>query len=209
MINKTDIEYGDRAWNFQTGCLHDCPYCWARKLTERFSEKYPNGFNPTFYQERFEESFPKKPAKILVCFMGDLWGNWVKYPIHLRAINRIGKNKQHQFLLLTKNEYPDFAFPSNCWLGITATNQEEIYERSIKEALGYIKWLSLEPLLEPIIDIPDYFDWIVVGAQTNPKVQPKEEWIEEIIDQCTEKNIPIWLKNNLGGFKLQEYPDFY
>jgi len=35
-MNKTKIECFDYTWNPVTGCLHDCPYCYARKQARRF-----------------------------------------------------------------------------------------------------------------------------------------------------------------------------
>jgi protein gp37 len=37
-MNKTRIEWlnGGYTWNPVTGCLHDCPYCYARRIAERF-----------------------------------------------------------------------------------------------------------------------------------------------------------------------------
>lgn len=40
-MNKTKIDWADMSWNPVTGCLHDCKYCYARKIAERFS-----GFAP-------------------------------------------------------------------------------------------------------------------------------------------------------------------
>ena len=36
-MNKSRIEWCDHTWNFITGCRHNCPYCYARKMTDRFS----------------------------------------------------------------------------------------------------------------------------------------------------------------------------
>lgn len=36
-MNKTDIEWADYTWNPVTGCLHTCPYCYARQMAKRFS----------------------------------------------------------------------------------------------------------------------------------------------------------------------------
>lgn len=36
-MNKSKIEWTDYTWNPITGCLHDCPYCYARKISKRFS----------------------------------------------------------------------------------------------------------------------------------------------------------------------------
>lgn len=35
-MNKTKIEWADYTWNPVTGCLHGCPYCYARRIAERF-----------------------------------------------------------------------------------------------------------------------------------------------------------------------------
>lgn len=36
-MNKSGIEWTDYSWNPITGCLHGCQYCYARKMTARFS----------------------------------------------------------------------------------------------------------------------------------------------------------------------------
>ena len=35
-MNKTKIEWCDRTWNPVTGCLHECEYCYARRIAKRF-----------------------------------------------------------------------------------------------------------------------------------------------------------------------------
>lgn len=36
-MNRSKIEWCDHTWNPITGCRHNCPYCYARKMTARFS----------------------------------------------------------------------------------------------------------------------------------------------------------------------------
>jgi len=36
-MSKSKIEWCDYTWNPITGCRHDCPYCYARKMTARFA----------------------------------------------------------------------------------------------------------------------------------------------------------------------------
>lgn len=36
MGTKTKIDWCDSTWNPVTGCRHDCAYCYARKIAERF-----------------------------------------------------------------------------------------------------------------------------------------------------------------------------
>lgn len=35
-MNKTKIDWCDSSFNFITGCYHDCPYCYARGIANRF-----------------------------------------------------------------------------------------------------------------------------------------------------------------------------
>lgn len=36
MGQKTKIDWADSTWNPVTGCLHECPYCYARNMARRF-----------------------------------------------------------------------------------------------------------------------------------------------------------------------------
>lgn len=37
IMNRSKIEWCDHTWNPITGCRHDCPYCYARRMTARFA----------------------------------------------------------------------------------------------------------------------------------------------------------------------------
>ena len=54
-------------------------------------------------------------------------------------------------------------------------------------------------------------DWIIIGGMTGKDaIQPKEEWITELLDQAMAYSIPVFIKNNLKSIwkkKLrQEFP---
>lgn len=44
-MEKTKIEWCDSSWNPVSGCLHNCPYCYARAIANRFGgcDKAPDG----------------------------------------------------------------------------------------------------------------------------------------------------------------------
>lgn len=44
-MEKTRIEWCDSSWNPVSGCYHECPYCFARGIANRFKgcDKCPNG----------------------------------------------------------------------------------------------------------------------------------------------------------------------
>lgn len=47
--DNENIEWALWSWNPVTGCKHDCPYCYARDIAERF---YPQKFEPSIWPAR-------------------------------------------------------------------------------------------------------------------------------------------------------------
>ena len=77
-MNKTKIEWCDYTWNPLIGCRHGCKYCYAKRLNSRFNF-IPKWETPIFFPDRLNEPLAKrKGAKIFVCSMSDLFGNWVR-----------------------------------------------------------------------------------------------------------------------------------
>ncbi len=230
-MNRTKIEWTDFTWNPVTGCLHGCPYCYGRKIANRFRSLFPNGYKPTFYPERLKEPYngvprnfrsrnpylPKGSAMIFVCSMGDLFGSWVPAK-WIEAVIRVAEdNPHHVFQFLTKNpaRYREFEFPKNCWLGTTVTSyedQDRILELPRYEENGRtLNFVSFEPLLGEVhLEgwIWGYIDWVIIGAQTNPYRPPKPEWVEHIIVEARRNGKPIFLKDNLRWpERIQEFPE--
>ena len=75
-ISKT-IGWADKSWNPVVGCKHGCNYCYAKKMNDRF--KWIKEWDkPKFFKERLQEPFKvKKPSKIFVGSMCDLFGDWI------------------------------------------------------------------------------------------------------------------------------------
>lgn len=225
-MNRTNIEWCDYTWNPITGCLHGCEYCYARKITERFKNHYPNGFEPTFWPERLNElSKLKKPSKIFTCSMADMFGAWVDIKWIQDIADVFFTNPQHQFQILTKNPWRtdynsvQIIWPTNVWIGTTVecfSNINRIWPiRRLTNSNG-IRFVSFEPLLGDVggigLDLQD-IDWVIIGALTGPsKKPPKSEWVGKIIRQADKHNIPVFLKDNLGPLLdefggRQEYPE--
>jgi protein gp37 len=171
-------------WNPVTGCLHDCPYCYARELalSARLAPFYPVGFTPLFHHERLDSPrvtpLPKdvvrNPAKrrVFVCSMADLYGNWVPDEWIDAVHSAMRDNPQWRYITLTKHphRYTVKPPPPGAWIGASVDGQKRvsIVERTMARVGGAaVRWLSLEPLLEDLrfTDL-SMFDWIVVGAQT-------------------------------------------
>jgi protein gp37 len=160
-VNKTKIEWTDYVWNPVRGCLHNCPYCYGKRIDRRFGD---GSFTPTFHPERLQEPLKvKKPSRIFVGSMADLFGNWGWFDgeteIHpgdiIDAILNIAKQcPQHTFIFLTKNPkgMQGFDFPDNCWCGTSAENQEKYNERKpeLLKVNCRTLFISYEPALGPI-----------------------------------------------------------
>ena len=84
-----DIEWAMSSWNPVTGCLHDCPYCYARDIAhqDRMITVYPHGFEPALRPAMLLAPRRAKPPKeaatdaryknVFTCSMADLFGRWV------------------------------------------------------------------------------------------------------------------------------------
>jgi protein gp37 len=231
-VNKTKIEWADYTWNPISGCKHGCPYCYARRIAERFqATAFPNGFLPAFYPDRLNEPQKvKKFSRIFVGSMGDLFGDWdwarasgpdvQSQTVIEMVLKAVEECRQHTFIFLTKNpaRYSEFyrkyaQWPDNTWLGTSVdTVASTVNANELSQNVSApLKFVSIEPLLEDVAEYIDFYglDWVIVGAQTGPRaVAPKPEWVKGIIDRCRKYGIPIFLKDNLNWpEKIQEFPE--
>ena len=178
---------------------------------------YPYDFSPTLHKYRLNEYEGKKGRNIFVCSMADLFGKWVPDSWIEEVFKACEKAPQHNYIFLTKNpwRYADLAkkgiLPKrkNMWYGYSYTGQEH-------ESKGwwndeYNIFISMEPLLDNICTTLS--KWIIIGAETGrrkDKVIPKREWVEEIVESCKKKSIPVFMKSSLadiwGEPLIQEFP---
>ena len=230
------ISWAAWSWNPVTGCLHGCDYCYAREIAtnERYRGAYPAGFTPLFHHERLDApanttvpaAHRDDPAykRVFVCSMADLYGRWVPDEWIDQVHASMCANPQWQYITLTKfpDRYVGLDMPSGAWVGTSVDEQKRvrIAERAFREIDGAaVKWLSLEPLKEPL-EFTDLsmFDWVVIGAQTEtrqpsgvvPAFAPDFEWVARIVLQAREAGCRVHLKPNLiNGRPGMRFPDEY
>lgn len=217
-VSKT-IGWADKSWNPVVGCKNDCWYCYGKKIAKRFFKDNPN-YEPKFYPERLNELDKiKKPAKIFVCSVADLFAEWTKPDWQYQIWDTITKPKYDHliFQLLTKNpERIPYKIPrKNIWIGTTVTCQRELNKINwlVRNWKG-TKFVSFEPLLSeinPLLLISDSWkqiDWVIIGKLTgSKKVKLEKEWVLSLIRDCRANKIPLFLKNNLKWLeKIQEFP---
>ena len=245
-MNNTKIDWATRSWNPVTGCLHGCPYCYARKIAERFgtlfkgpqpedegltflpdeperfyeldepvrdasgkAEPFPANFYPTLHRYRLgDPAKMKKPQRIFVGSMADLFGAWVPDAWIKAVFDACQKAPQHRYMFLTKNparylEMDRVALlphGENFWYGSSVP--DETAQAMYPKAEGINTFWSMEPLLGPVNlskseGLPQ---WIILGAMTGPgsaQRQPKREWVEDIVREADISKIPVFMKDSL------------
>ena len=164
------IEWTDKTWNVVSGCTKcspGCENCYAEKMARRLAGRcgyhYEHPFQPGWtHSRRWDDPLRwKKPCKIFVCSMGDLFHEDVPFPIIDEVIERIKLTPRHTYQILTKRpkrafDYLDSTnaryFPPNTWLGVTVCNQAEVDKKIpiLLDIPATVRFVSVEPMLERI-----------------------------------------------------------
>lgn len=107
MADKTKIEWTDSTWNPITGCTPcspGCDHCYARRMAERFPQVHGGEFaHVKFHPDRLQQPLHwRKPRRIFVCSMGDLFHPDVPFGWVMRVLRVMAHCPRHTFILLTK-----------------------------------------------------------------------------------------------------------
>ena len=223
MAKNTKIEWADHSWNPWIGCSKvsaGCENCYMFRDQKRY------GNDPTEIRRTKKLRFPlqiKEPSKIFVCswsdfFHPDVPKEWRRdaWEIMYHARNL------HTFLILTKRpeniiDMLPFGWMENkarlfphVWIGVTAENQEmaDLRIPLLLDIPAKVKFISCEPLLEPI-DLErkygawiEYIDLVIVGGESGSGCRDMNpEWARSIRDQCYDHDVPFFMKQMSGNTK--------
>ena len=211
MARKSSIEWTESTWNPVTGCTKvspGCKHCYAERMAKRLQAmgqpNYSNGFSTTIHEHTLELPLHwKKPQVIFVNSMSDLFHKNVPTDFILRLFNVMNQAHWHLFQILTKRSERlaqlshRLPWASNIWMGVTVETRDYISRiNHLRQTDADIKFISFEPLLEPIPNLNlNGVDWVIVGGESGPGARPMDiEWVCDIREQCQESHTPFFFK---------------
>lgn len=211
MSSDTGIEWTDATWNPVRGCTKispGCKHCYAETFAERFrgvpGHPFEHGFDLQLVPKALD--LPKRwrrGRRVFVNSMSDLFHEEVPDDFIHRVFKVMVTCPQHQFQVLTKRAErmaslaPQLPWPDNLWAGVSVENAR-YYSRidCLRKLPAKIKFLSLEPLLEPMPDLPlEGVQWVIVGGESGRRPRPIEpSWVRELRDRCIQANVAFFFK---------------
>ncbi len=213
------IEWTDETWNPVSGCSKisaGCKNCYAENISNRFWKDRNFTDIELHHNRLFKPSKWKKPLKVFVNSMSDLFHEMVPFNFIDSVYKEMNYCNQHIFQVLTKRpkralEYYKNSLDlfevmeknDNIWFGVSVEDVESC-ERigQLMAVPANIRWVSFEPLIE-YIDFYEtlaslsfhHLDWVVIGAESGHKRREcKIEWIADIVTQANFFNIPVFVK---------------
>jgi protein gp37 len=223
-VAETKIEWTDATWNPVAGCsivTAGCTHCYAMEMARRLEamgmEKYSGLTRKTgnrtvwsglVREDRGALALPhawKKPRKIFVNSMSDLFHEQVTDDFILAIWDVMRATPRHNYQILTKRpeRMVDVVLTKigavlpNVWLGTSVENADTVdrinYLRDVPAA---IRFISFEPLIGAVgnVDLAG-IDWAIVGGESGRSARPiKEAWIDEIYTQCARQGTAFFFK---------------
>ncbi len=208
------------SWNPVSGCSHKsdgCRFCYAEAMSRRFGQSQKPWTatnakeNVVLHPERL--SIPagwKKPRKIFVCSMADLFHELVPDAFLAQVFAVMNAAPQHTFQILTKRteRLADWPGPwtPNIWAGGTVENQKATARiNDVRRCGAAVHYLSFEPLLEDLgpLDLTG-IQWAIIGGESGPHIPTRPDrwmdhaWARAIRDQCVAAGVAVWFKQSSG-----------
>lgn len=217
-MSKSRIEWTESTWNPVTGCTKisdGCKHCYAERMAFRLMSmgqpNYRNGFDVTLHENVLPAPLKWKKSKmIFVNSMSDLFHEDIPESFIFKTFEIMRKAYWHTFQILTKRSErllsldTKIDWPKNVWMGVTVENDKHLHRiDDLRKTNASIKFLSLEPLLSPLLNLElKKIDWVIVGGESGPMARPIEKWwVESIRDVCLISKVPFFFKQWGGVHK--------
>jgi protein gp37 len=221
---ETQIEWTDATWNPVVGCsivTAGCTNCYAMEMTRRLEamriSKYAGlvrrsgkrtVWNGVVREDWDALEIPrqwKKPRKVFVNSMSDLFHDRVSDAFIVAVWEVMRSTPHHNFQILTKRPERMARFVKgniseilpNVWLG-TSVEAADVVGRidHLREVPSRIRFISFEPLIGSVgvVNLSG-IHWAIVGGESGKSARPiREEWIDEIYQQCVRAETAFFFK---------------
>ena len=240
MSDNSKISWCDASWNSICGCSKvsaGCLNCFAeRQAASGRLQQFPqyrgaitNGkWNGRTYFVESALTKPlhwRKPRKIFVCSMSDLFHESVPFVWIEKVMGVINDCPQHTFLVLTKRPHImteyfnglgkrfELSCLPNLHLGVTVENMANSHRlNDLRETPAAYKFVSLEPLLEGFdVDLTG-IDYMFVGCESGPNARLcKAHAIKHMIRQAQRQDVKVHVKqiplNGKCNKHFDEWPE--
>jgi protein gp37 len=167
-----------------------------------------NGDKVTLQPNRLEEplKWTRKPKKIFVCSMSDLFHEDVPDDYLDKVFDVIARSPLHTFQILTKRSDRMLRYfwskkpPRNAWLGVSVENRKESTRRrdDLTSIDCSVRFVSAEPLLEDVSTINlDGIHWVIAGGESGraKTVRPMLlDHARNLRDLCIEQGVAFFFK---------------
>lgn len=217
MATNSSIEWTEMTWNPVTGCTkisQGCKNCYAERMTKRLtamgSDRYRNGFRVTLHPDSLDAPRKWKQGRVVfVNSMSDLFHDDIPLSYIQRVFDTMRDCPHHTFQVLTKRSErltelaSRLPWPENVWIGVSVEDSRVIHRiADLQLVPAAVRFLSLEPLIGPLNDIPlNGIHWVIVGGESGPRARPmKKEWARSILRQCRTAGVPFFFKQ-WGGVR--------
>lgn len=216
MAETSTIEWTDATWNPVRGCAKispGCKNCYAERFAERFrgvsGHPFEFGFDLRLVPEKLSAPLRwKTPKRIFVNSMSDLFHEQVPDAYISEVADVMSAANWHTFQVLTKRakrlrqmlsaKLTDAARAPHVWWGVSVEDRKYGLPRleELRASEAAVRFLSIEPLLEDLGDIDlQGISWVIVGGESGPHARPMDErWVEHILAQCIEQDVPFFFK---------------
>ena len=146
--------------------------------------------------------------RVFLNHYGDVFDNQVPPEWRVELWKIIAECPDLDWLLLTKRPQnfrkmlpAGWPWP-NVWLGVTAGTQEGWNSKAVpflRAIPAAIRFVSVEPMLEPLIVDLTRIDWVICGGERDPKRQGRARfmdphWARSLRDQCRASNVRFFMK---------------
>jgi protein gp37 len=216
MAQTSTIEWTDATWNPVRGCTKispGCKNCYAERFAERFrgvsGHPFEFGFDLRLVPDKMDAPLGwKTPRRIFVNSMSDLFHEQVPDDYVRDVADVMLAADRHIFQVLTKRaerlrrmlstQLVQAGHATHVWWGVSVEDRKYGLPRieELRASEAAVRFLSIEPLLEDLGDLDlRGISWVIVGGESGPRARPMDErWVERILAQCTEQDVPFFFK---------------